>query len=307
MRRRTGAARGLEAIADLDALDGLDTHEGLREPGVEPAVPVHVGTDSRRQTPDEDLGHSPECVAALADLVDELDSRSGGLLVEDANRVGVNRGEVTVARQWRVFGDTHRADGKRVAQGRDAQLGQESLRDRPERDARGCLPGARPFQDRASLVEAVLLHADQVSVSWARAGQLRASAGVEDGRVDGLRAHDLDPLGPLGVADADADGRTHREAVPHAGREREFILFELHASAAAVAELSTREVGTEIVEGKWDTSRESLEDRKEFWAVGFPGREPSKHWTILTRAARRSASRCAPRLPAEAVPTPRGR
>jgi hypothetical protein len=42
VRLGAGDAGEVEAVADLDALDGLDAHEGAGQPGVEPAVPVDV-------------------------------------------------------------------------------------------------------------------------------------------------------------------------------------------------------------------------------------------------------------------------
>ena len=44
-----GVRGELEAVADLDALDRLDAHQRAGEPGVEPAVPVHVRAEARRQ------------------------------------------------------------------------------------------------------------------------------------------------------------------------------------------------------------------------------------------------------------------
>ena len=43
----------LEAVADLDALDRLDAHQRAGQPGVEPAVPVHVRAEARRQAVDD--------------------------------------------------------------------------------------------------------------------------------------------------------------------------------------------------------------------------------------------------------------
>ena len=125
----------------------------------------------------------------------------------------------------------------------DAELAEERAREGAERDAGRRLAGARALEDRARLVEAVLLHADEVGVAGPRAGQRGAAAAGLVGELDRLGAHHLDPLGPLGVADAQRDRAAEALAVADAARDRQFVLFELHARAAAVAELATREIG----------------------------------------------------------------
>ena len=72
-RRAPGEPRRggeLEAVADLDALDRLDAHQRAGQPRVEPAVPVHVRAEPRRQAVDDDLDDTAEGVAVLVGLVD---------------------------------------------------------------------------------------------------------------------------------------------------------------------------------------------------------------------------------------------
>ena len=125
----------------------------------------------------------------------------------------------------------------------DAELGQERAGEGAERDAGRGLAGAGPLEDRPSLVEVVLLHADEVGVPGARPRQRRAAAAGLLGQLDRVGAHHLDPLRPFGVADAQRDRAAERESVADAARDVERVLFELHARAAAVAELAAGEVG----------------------------------------------------------------
>ena len=67
VRLRPAPARGLEPVAELDALDRLDAHECCGQTGIEPAITVDVTAEPRRQPVREHLHHAAEGVAlALA-------------------------------------------------------------------------------------------------------------------------------------------------------------------------------------------------------------------------------------------------
>ena len=59
-----------EAVADLDALHGLDPHHCRREPRVEPVFPPGVGAEPRRNTARTYLDAAAEGVAISPRLVD---------------------------------------------------------------------------------------------------------------------------------------------------------------------------------------------------------------------------------------------
>src|SRR5690606_39434849 len=79
-------ARALEAEADLDALDGLDGHERLREPAVQAGVPGDVAAEADGDAAGDDLEHAAERVAGLTRFVHRLDHARLGLDVERAER-----------------------------------------------------------------------------------------------------------------------------------------------------------------------------------------------------------------------------
>src|SRR6266568_7707833 len=54
VKLRPAARRALEARAELDALDRVDRHHGLRQPAIELAVPVHVAAEARREAAGDD-------------------------------------------------------------------------------------------------------------------------------------------------------------------------------------------------------------------------------------------------------------
>ena len=98
-----------------------------------------------------------------------------GRRVGAAHRVLVDARVVVRARAARRRA-RHRADRHDVADHLDAErLAQERLRDRAERHPGGGLAGAGPLEHRPGVVEAVLLHAGEVGVPGARAGQRRVA------------------------------------------------------------------------------------------------------------------------------------
>ncbi len=104
VRGRAPARGGAEPVADLDALDRLDAHQRAGQLRVEPAVPVHVRAEARRQPVDDHLDHAAERVAVLVGRVDLGDHRRRPVGVEGAHRVGVERLDVVGGRQRRVVG-----------------------------------------------------------------------------------------------------------------------------------------------------------------------------------------------------------
>ena len=68
---RAAAPGRLEAETDLNSLDRLHGHDGLRQPAVELAVPLRVRSQSDRQAVHPDFDHAAERVALLANSVDK--------------------------------------------------------------------------------------------------------------------------------------------------------------------------------------------------------------------------------------------
>ena len=94
---------------------------------------------------------------------------------------------------------------------------------------------ARSRMLRTSL-EAVLPRADEVGVAGARQVHLGHL------RLDRPRAHPLLPVGEVAVGDLQRDRAAERAAVAHAGGHVGAVALDLHAPAAAVAELAARHV-----------------------------------------------------------------
>ena len=168
-----------------------------------------------------------------------------------------------------------------------ADLLQEVAGHATERHAGGGLAGRGALEDRAGLVEVVLLHAREVGVTGARAGQRGVAAGLlELTGVHRVGRHDLLPLRPLGVADVDGHRTALGLPVAHAADDGDLVLLELHPCAPAVAEASTRQGVGDVVGGDPDMGRQALEDRDQGRAVGLARSEPTQHDVSVSRGHR---------------------
>ena len=147
-----------EAVADLDALDRLDAHQRAGQPRVEPAVPVHVRAEARRQAVHDHLDDAAEGVAVLVRLVDPLDHRLARVGVEAAHRVVVEARHV-VGLGPQAVGGAHAAelDDVRDDPGADGLLEEVARRPgpgRPGRRSRGRWRAPAPGGPRRSRTSA---------------------------------------------------------------------------------------------------------------------------------------------------------
>ena len=135
----------------------------------------------------------------------------------------------------------HGGDLDHVRVDLDAERAQERLAQRPARDARGGLARGGPLEDVADVGLLVLLGAHQVGVAGARQVHLG------DLLSDRPGAHALLPVGVVAVCDLQRDRAAERAAVADAAGDLGRVALDLHAPAAAVAELAARHVGVEIL------------------------------------------------------------
>jgi hypothetical protein len=87
VREGAGTSCGLETIAYLHPFDGLNTHQGCSEAGVKATIPVHVGTQARRQSSNNYFNYSPEGVAILVRLINFRHHRYRRLRIRTPQRV----------------------------------------------------------------------------------------------------------------------------------------------------------------------------------------------------------------------------
>src|SRR5260370_3616658 len=124
---RAGAPRGLEAEAELAALDRLDRAERLREPAVEPSVPLHVRAEAH-QAPDPDhLQHAAERVALLLRRAYRRAHRRLGRGIGAADLGRLRAPPDLLPGEVEVGGDTDAADLRHVREDRGPELAQEPL------------------------------------------------------------------------------------------------------------------------------------------------------------------------------------
>src|SRR5256712_1887033 len=266
-------SREAVAQAKLAALDRLDRAERLREPTVEPAVPLHVGAEPHGAAEGDDLEHAPERVALLAGGVDRLDHRRLGGRIGAADLGGLGAPGELLPRDLEVGGDADPPDLGDMAQDRDPELVEHPLRHARDRHARGRLARARALEDVPDVVVAVLHGAGEVGVArpWSRDLLLRG-AGL--GWADGHRGL---PVLPVAVDDLEGDRAAERRAPANAGEDADLVAPDLHAPATAVAALASREVRVDLALGDRQTGRDAVEDGHQGLTVGFAsGEEPER-------------------------------
>ena len=276
-----------ESIADLDALDGLDGHEGAREAGIQAFSRAHVRSQAHRHVVGDDLDDAADGVPRVLCFV------HGGL---EARVVGrVERAHGRGAQGFFVGGRGHGLRrGTLGAHGHDVRdeanaghLIEERFGQRAEGDTRGGLAGGGALEDGASLGQIVGEHAGQVGVTRARPRQravtrdlaLVAGTGINEKSrgIHGVRAHDGLPLGPLRVSDPNSNGSTRGHPVTYTREDRHLVGLELLTSTAPIAQAASGQGTSQVISRDMQSRRKPLDHGKQCGPVRFSGGHPSQH------------------------------
>ena len=262
------------AIAELDGLDRLHGHRGLREAPVEAAVPLGVAAEPGDEAHRDDLQQPSERVAPVGGLEDLRAHRRLRRAVEHAQRGDLQSlAELPVghprARVVRAL-VAHRADGQHARAHRDAAGREEASGHRPGRHPRRGLPSARPLEHVAQVGAVVLQRPREVGVPRTRRGHRIGR------RRKGLRAHAPLPVGEVAVLDAERDGRAEGLGPSHAGLDADHVVLDLHAPAAAVAALASREVAVDVAGEERQPGGDAVDEGEEGGTVGLPSGGPAK-------------------------------
>ena len=190
-----------------------------------------------------------------------------GLGVQAAHRRLVDVREVR-RRQVVATRRADRRDLQHVGEDLDAERAQELLGDGAAGDARGGLAGAGALEDVAHVAEPVLLRADQVGVAGPRQvhlGRLGLDRPRDSSALPSWRSRGCGPgcaIGPPSV-------RPWRTPAGDVGA----VGLDLHAAAAAMAELAAREVAVERLALELQAGWQALDDAGESGAVRLAGRD----------------------------------
>src|SRR4029079_10720356 len=96
-------------------------------------------------------------------------------------------------------------------------------------------------------------------MTWARARDIRLLAASGAFRHFRFRVHRLLPVHPVAVSDQQRDRCTGGDSVSHTAEEFGAVAFDRHAPPAAVAALTTTELGVERVDVECETSGHAVE------------------------------------------------
>ena len=152
---------------------------------------------------------------------------------------------------------------------RDAECEEKLLRHSADGDAHRRLSRARPLQDVADVLTRVLPNAREVCVSGTRRRHLLAVRLAK-------RRHAFLPVLPIAVLDRERNRRADRLAEAHARENSHRIRFDLHASAAPVALLATRQVTVDVFQSQRKPRWNTLQDGCQRRAVRFARRQKTQ-------------------------------
>jgi hypothetical protein len=85
--------------------------------------------------------------------------------------------------------------------------------------------------------------------------------------LDRPRVHPLLPVGVVAVGDLEGDRAAERAPVADAGGDLRGVLLDLHAAAAAVAELAPRHVAVDRREVELEARGQPLDDAGQAWPM----------------------------------------
>ncbi len=144
---RAGKCRSGHAVANLHGLHGRHGHQGVRQPGIEPAVPLDVAAQPRRHAVRHDLERAAQRVARRLGLVDGRHHPLCQRRILAADALVVGDGGDGVERQRLASIGAGAADRRHVGGDPDAESLEQGPGARAGRHARRRLARAGALQD----------------------------------------------------------------------------------------------------------------------------------------------------------------
>ena len=246
---RADAPGEVEAVADPHALHRLDRHDRPGQPAVEALLPGDVRADARHEA---EGAHLEDAAERLVRLPRACRSR------RPSPRSRRRRGSARATRPRPRSPPAARSSRSGAATAPMRVTCEKTLTPSARRKRLGERAGghARRGLARRGALEhvahvgvAVLQHAGQVGVARAR------QVDLVDLGVDRPRVHPLLPVAVVAVVDPQRHRAAERAAVADPGDHVGAVLLDLHAPAAAVAELAPREVAVDVLRGQLEPGR----------------------------------------------------
>ena len=234
-------------VAELDRFDRLDAHDRRRQAAVETLVPLAVGAQADRQPVGDDFEDAAERVAGRAGGLDQL----GRLFLELLGR----RCESATLRpaptscDWRHRAARPARPGRppapcrrcaHVAADLDPELAQEDLAQRPA--------ATRDAVSRALARSSTLRTSSRPYLTtparsaWPGRSRVTGGGGSGTGSMSILPCQFAQSL----ILDDHGDRAAHGPPVAHARDDFDAVVFDLLASAAAVALLASAEIDVDV-------------------------------------------------------------
>ena len=245
MHGRAAPQRVVEAVADLDALHGLDADCGGRQASVEAQARLGVRAEARRAAEGADLDDSAERVAIGRRRVDRGQHARLGFRDPSSRSRSPERGRRRPRRPASVAAATSPTASTRPNTPMPSSPSRP-LRDRADGDSCGGLARRGALEHVAHVVELVLHDAGEVGVTGSRQLHLAAAARRDLGELlvgHRPRAHRGAPVGVVAIAHDQRERPAQREPVAHAAEDLDVVLLDALPRAAAVAGLTAGQIG----------------------------------------------------------------
>ena len=221
-------------------------------------------TETRRQTPHDDLKDAAERIPCLLRRVDAFSHARPCRCVTAVQIIGVGHSDIVGTDGRRI--DGHTADLRNMGRNVNAECREELAADSADRDAHRRLACTRPLEDVTRIPAIVLQHARQIGVSGAHCRDpfpRRCTKGIHAIRpVHKVAIHDLQ-----GKRCADGLAKAQPREHEHA------IRLDLHAPAASIAALTARKLGIELRTRELQPRRQTIDDCRQCRAVRFSPRD----------------------------------
>ena len=262
----------VEAVAELDALDGLDAHHRLGEQAVELAIPVDVAAEPDGHAVGEHLDHPAERVAVLGGRLDLRDHRLGAAGIEAAHRRVVDRArgrrESAVTAELRASPICTTWEMTSMPIVRSSSLATAPAATR----AAVSLALARSSTSRASSNPYFCIPARSAwpGRTWVSGASVAPGAGDISACHLSLRFHSV-----LAISMATGDPSVRPWRTPP--MQRQLVDLEALARPAAEAEPAPGQLALDVLDGDGQAGRQTFDDDHEPLAVGLSRSQEPQH------------------------------
>ncbi|CAB5043207.1 unannotated protein [freshwater metagenome] len=168
-------SRETETVANFNTLNGLNAHQRTSKTSIETSIPMHVATKTGWQVGCKHFNDSTKRVTFTMRCAYFFFHRLRCDWIKTARRIIINCLQIGISRNV-AFRRCSRTDTHNVRKDFSAaDLTQEGFGNSTQRYARRSFSCAGALQNWPRISEAVLLHSNEICMSWTRSSQWRVT------------------------------------------------------------------------------------------------------------------------------------